>query len=194
MSYKPFKMKGHTLPGIKQMKSNKTSDGRAGSSAFQKKGCKSPYKNVEEGYNPDGSIDKNSERYKKAMANTKKSDARKAKENELRGTMKTGTDVQKRKASTKLASKSKISAGEKRRRDAEGKKRKTGAGKLKNVDKTLPAKKLTRKRQVDGEQVTASKASGGMFKIDEKATPAKLFGKRKAKREEQENTNCANYG
>jgi hypothetical protein len=30
-------MKGHTLPGIKQVKSNKTKDGRAGSSAFQKK-------------------------------------------------------------------------------------------------------------------------------------------------------------
>ena len=32
-----FKMKGHTLPGIKQRKSPKPSDGRAGSSAFQLK-------------------------------------------------------------------------------------------------------------------------------------------------------------
>jgi hypothetical protein len=32
-----FKMKGHTLPGIKQRKSSKPSDGRAGSSAFQLK-------------------------------------------------------------------------------------------------------------------------------------------------------------
>ena len=126
MSYKPFKMKGHTLPGIKQRMPNKTSDGRAGSSAFQKKGCKSPYKNVEEGYNPDGSVDKNSERYKKAMANTKKSDARKAKENELRNTMKTGGDVEARRAKTELEKKEKISAAEKRRRDAEDKKRKTG--------------------------------------------------------------------
>ena len=37
MAYSPYKMKGHTLPGIKQVKSNKTKDGRAGSSAFQKK-------------------------------------------------------------------------------------------------------------------------------------------------------------
>ena len=32
-----FKMKGHTLPGIKQRPSAKKADGRAGSSAFQKK-------------------------------------------------------------------------------------------------------------------------------------------------------------
>ena len=31
-----FKMKGHTLPGIKQMKTAKMADGRAKSSAFQK--------------------------------------------------------------------------------------------------------------------------------------------------------------
>jgi hypothetical protein len=31
-----FKMKGHTLPGIKQRKSTKMADGRAKSSAFQK--------------------------------------------------------------------------------------------------------------------------------------------------------------
>jgi hypothetical protein len=30
MAYSPYKMKGHTLPGIKQVKSNKTKDGRAG--------------------------------------------------------------------------------------------------------------------------------------------------------------------
>ena len=35
MAYKPYKMKGHTLPGIKQRKSAKTADGRAGSSPFQ---------------------------------------------------------------------------------------------------------------------------------------------------------------
>ena len=33
----PFKMKGHTLPGINQKKSSKVEDGRAASSAFQKK-------------------------------------------------------------------------------------------------------------------------------------------------------------
>ena len=32
-----FKMKGHELPGIKQRPSSKTSDGKAGSSAFQAK-------------------------------------------------------------------------------------------------------------------------------------------------------------
>lgn len=37
MSYKPFKMKGHTLPGISQKKADKTADGRPGSSALQKK-------------------------------------------------------------------------------------------------------------------------------------------------------------
>ena len=30
-----FKMKGHTLPGIKQLKSNDNEDGRSGSAAFQ---------------------------------------------------------------------------------------------------------------------------------------------------------------
>jgi hypothetical protein len=33
-----FKMKGHTLPGIKQSKEGKAADGRAKSSAFQKPG------------------------------------------------------------------------------------------------------------------------------------------------------------
>jgi len=37
MSYKPFKMKGHTLPGVSQKKADKTADGRPGSSALQKK-------------------------------------------------------------------------------------------------------------------------------------------------------------
>ena len=37
MSYKPFKMKGHSLPGISQRKADKTSDGRPGSSALQMK-------------------------------------------------------------------------------------------------------------------------------------------------------------
>ena len=37
MAYTPFKMKGHTLPGIKQDPSKKTADGRAGSSPFQQK-------------------------------------------------------------------------------------------------------------------------------------------------------------
>tara|TARA_Y100001973_G_C5170198_1_gene318579 strand:+ start:1372 stop:1566 length:195 start_codon:yes stop_codon:yes gene_type:complete len=37
MAYTPFKMKGHTLPGIKQRKDNKMEDGRPGSSAFQYK-------------------------------------------------------------------------------------------------------------------------------------------------------------
>jgi hypothetical protein len=35
-----FKMKGHTLPGISQMKAAGTADGRAKSSAFQKKPTK----------------------------------------------------------------------------------------------------------------------------------------------------------
>lgn len=30
-----FKMKGHTLPGVKQLKSNDLDDGRSGSAAFQ---------------------------------------------------------------------------------------------------------------------------------------------------------------
>ena len=37
MSYKPFKMKGHSLPGISQRKADKTADGRPGSSALQMK-------------------------------------------------------------------------------------------------------------------------------------------------------------
>jgi|21_taG_2_1085346.scaffolds.fasta_scaffold06708_3 hypothetical protein len=37
MAYKPFKMKGHTLPGIKQREADKMEDGRPGSSAFQYK-------------------------------------------------------------------------------------------------------------------------------------------------------------
>ena len=43
MSYKPFKMKGHTLPGISQKKADKTADGRPGSSALQKKDSRSIY-------------------------------------------------------------------------------------------------------------------------------------------------------
>ena len=44
MAYKPFKMKGHTLPGINQRSEGNTDlpDGRSGSSAFQYK--KSPTK------------------------------------------------------------------------------------------------------------------------------------------------------
>ena len=44
MAYKPFKMKGHTLPGINQKSEGDTDtpDGRSGSSAFQYK--KSPAK------------------------------------------------------------------------------------------------------------------------------------------------------
>ncbi len=34
---KPFKMKGHALPGIKQKKADKLKDGRPGSSAIQYK-------------------------------------------------------------------------------------------------------------------------------------------------------------
>lgn len=131
MSYKPFKMKGHTLPGINQRKADRTADGRPGSSALQKK---SPYKNVKEGYNPDGSVDKNSERYKKAMANTKKSKARKSKENELRETMKTGGDDAARQAQRELMSKGSISMDEKRRRDAENKKKEGGSTALQKKD------------------------------------------------------------
>jgi len=128
MSYKPFKMKGHTLPGINQRKADRTADGRPGSSALQKK---SPYKNVEEGYNPDGSVDKNSERYKKAMANAEKSKARKSKENELRETMKAGGDDTARQAQRELMSKGSISMDEKRRRDAENKKKEGGKSPMK---------------------------------------------------------------
>ena len=112
-----FKMKGHTLPGINQKKADRTADGRPGSSALQKK--------------DDGSVDKNSERYKKAMANTKKSDARKSKELELRNTMKTGSDKEARRAKTELMSKGSISMGEKRRRDAENKKKEGGSSAVK---------------------------------------------------------------
>jgi len=121
MSYKPFKMKGHTLPGINQREADRTADGRPGSSALQKK----------EGYNPDGSVDKNSERYKKAMEATKKSDAMKAKENELRNTIKTGNDVEAKRARTELMSKGSISMDEKRRRDAENKKKEGGGSAVK---------------------------------------------------------------
>ena len=41
---KPFKMKGHTLPGIKQKKADKLKDGRPGSSAFQYNKYESPTK------------------------------------------------------------------------------------------------------------------------------------------------------
>ena len=44
MAYKPFKMKGHTLPGIKQRPSAKMADGRASSSPLQDNG--KPTKNV----------------------------------------------------------------------------------------------------------------------------------------------------
>jgi hypothetical protein len=46
MAYKPYKMKGHTLPGINQKSEGNTdlSDGRSGSSPFQYKYKKSPTK------------------------------------------------------------------------------------------------------------------------------------------------------
>jgi hypothetical protein len=71
-------------------------------------------------------VDKNSARYKKAMANTKKSNARKAKEKELATKIKGGSDAEKRKAERELMSQGRISMGEQRRRDAESKKRNTG--------------------------------------------------------------------
>ena len=40
--YTPFKMKGHTLPGIKQRPSKKMADGRASSSPFQTAGHTAP--------------------------------------------------------------------------------------------------------------------------------------------------------
>ena len=43
-----FKMKGHTLPGIKQFKSTKMADGRAKSSSFQKRGDKAKLKSMQE--------------------------------------------------------------------------------------------------------------------------------------------------
>ena len=43
--YSPYKMKGHTLPGIKQKEADKLEDGRPGSSALQYK--KSPNKWVQ---------------------------------------------------------------------------------------------------------------------------------------------------
>ena len=44
--YKPYKMKGHTLPGINQRSEGNTDlpDGRSGSSPFQYKYKKSPAK------------------------------------------------------------------------------------------------------------------------------------------------------
>ena len=46
MAYKPYKMKGHTLPGINQKSEGNTDlpDGRSGSSPFQYKYKKSPAK------------------------------------------------------------------------------------------------------------------------------------------------------
>ena len=46
MAYKPYKMKGHTLPGINQRSEGNTDlpDGRSGSSPFQYKYKKSPAK------------------------------------------------------------------------------------------------------------------------------------------------------
>ena len=41
-----FKMKGHTLPGIKQRKSNDLDDGRSGSAAFQQSDNVEKYKNA----------------------------------------------------------------------------------------------------------------------------------------------------
>ena len=40
-----FKMKGHTLPGIKQRSSTKMADGRPSSSPLQAKGGKNPFSN-----------------------------------------------------------------------------------------------------------------------------------------------------
>ena len=48
MSYKPFKMKGHTLPGISQRKADRTADGRPGSSALQKKDNRSLYQRAKD--------------------------------------------------------------------------------------------------------------------------------------------------
>ena len=49
MAYKPYKMKGHTLPGINQKSEGNTDlpDGRSGSSPFQYKYKKSPNKWVQ---------------------------------------------------------------------------------------------------------------------------------------------------
>ena len=49
MAYKPYKMKGHSLPGINQNSEGNTdlSDGRSGSSPFQYKYPKSPNKWVQ---------------------------------------------------------------------------------------------------------------------------------------------------
>ena len=49
MAYKPFKMKGHSLPGINQNSEGNTDlpDGRSGSSPFQYKYTKSPNKWVQ---------------------------------------------------------------------------------------------------------------------------------------------------
>ena len=53
MAYTPFKMKGHTLPGINQKSEGNTDlpDGRSGSSAFQ---YKSPAKDYKKGYYGEG--------------------------------------------------------------------------------------------------------------------------------------------
>jgi len=48
MSYKPFKMKGHTLPGINQKKADRTADGRPGSSALQKEDDRSFYQKAKD--------------------------------------------------------------------------------------------------------------------------------------------------
>ena len=43
--YTPFKMKGHTLPGINQRNAGKLKDGRPGSSTFQYNKSESPMHN-----------------------------------------------------------------------------------------------------------------------------------------------------
>ena len=171
--YTPFKMKGHTLPGIKQVESNKTKEGRAGSSALQKK----------EGYNPDGSVDKNSERYKKAMAVTKKSDARKAKETELRKTMKTGNDKEARGAKAELMSKGKISMDEKRTRDAENKQRNGGSSPVKLLGrKKRTVKKSTNERGVTEKTVTKTSKADKEGNVKYKSKYKAKQGKKKMTR------------
>ena len=49
-----YEMKGHTLPGIKQKNSDKTKDGRPGSSAFQLSKGKQAKLMVEQGFGPAG--------------------------------------------------------------------------------------------------------------------------------------------
>jgi len=106
-------------------------------------------KEKEEDYNPDGTINKNSKRYKDAVAAAKRKKENEKKQKALDDKVKSGVD---------------LSSAERAQLASQDKNKTTYfTGKAKKDKEGDSAAPMKRKTQVDGEQVTASKASGGMF-------------------------------